>query len=498
MPGLENLRPTTFLDILEMLSLRDILALKQVCKELAWIINGYPRLKCLVVARSEGSQPSYRKWFSTYEPVCCNVLITAPNFKLLDLNRGLFAALKRLFVFEHQVSVKQLNWFRELQWLEFEEASLIIDQTVLDLPCLSHLKLTYYSAFDGLTLNTPNLRKLYSSSFNFRLEHPQSVVACQLKFYDPAVKSMVNLTHFYCERIRGACGNLIASLPELQELHIVDDSWELGNLIGQMQVAQRATPLIYYSGMQTIPHFLDPRLTHFSISKAFAEFQSDLLFKFISQDGVELASVLHFVRAIRFCELEDAFSGRITDKLTKRFPNLENLIIDKVLDAKQLEQFLVDCSLRTNLRAIYFDQTTLGQNFFNTLPELLPALSKLTILKSLHMNFYFLLRFADNLHSVTVDQELPSGLILELMKKNKDLSKVEFKYKRKRSLVIKWRFDEFYLQLEAAWYLTDCLEDLNAYLESMKGALQDFEPERTLRPIRIFNLIEGIYEIYHN
>lgn len=502
--GLEDLAPITILDILEMLSLRDIISLKQTCKQLASIINRHPRLKCLVVARSEGSQPSYRKWFCTYEPVSCRVLLTAPNSRLLDSNRILFAAIKRLFIFEHEISISQLNSFKELSWLEFEEANLIADQAVLDLPCLLHLKLCYYNAFDGVTLKTPNLRKLCTSSFNFRLLYPQSIAACQIKFYDPIVKSMTNLTHLYCDRIRGVCSDLITTLPELQELHIVDDAFELGNLIEQMRRAERTTPQVFYNGAQ-VNNLLTLRVAPAStlakdVTKMLEKFQSDVLFKYIHPEGAQLAEVMHFIHAIRYCDLEEAFNLRINDELTKRFANLENLIIsDKVQDIQQLNQFLADCSLRTNLRAIFFDQAALDQSFFHALPELLPALSKLTIVKMRHvLNFYFLLRFAHNLHALTVDQELPPGLIVELMKKNKDLSKVEFKYKRKSAKVFKWRFDEFYLQLEAAWYLTNCLDDLGVCLESMKGTLQPAEPERTLKPERVFNLVEGIYQVYDN
>ena len=489
MINLTNLPLEIIPSIVEFLSFRDLLHLKQVCKRLHWILSECPVVNCLVIARSKSSQPSYRKWFDTYDPVSCQFLVTPCNFKLIDSNRKLFAALKRLFVYEQEMSAPQVNYFQELEQLEFEEATLIADQSngqnILSLPNLHTLKLAYYGVFDGLAIDTPSLRNLASNSFNFTLQYPASVLTCHLKFYDVALKSLVNLTHLYCEHIRDAYPDLITSLPNLQELHIVDDSLELGKLVKQINTLK--TPLsIYSNGVK-----IDPNYVPF-LNEDWNDFSSDELFKRIHQGGCELSSVLHFVRAICYSELEKAFHP--THTLTKKFPNLDLLIIDKVKHPDELNRFLVCCTMRTNLRAIFFDQTTLEQPFFDALPDLLPLLNKLTILeKQQSLNLVFLLRFDGNLQSVAIDQELTVPLIGELMFKNKDLRKLQFKYAGYNTTIR--RLTGFYLNMAGTSCEFGSLDELVTCLQTFQGRSQVVEPK--LKPERIFDLVEGVYEPFY-
>ena len=131
-----------------------------------------------MIAHSKGSRPSYREWFDTYHLVSCQFLVTACDFKLVDSNRKLFAALKRLSAYWQELSVPQANCFQELEQLEFEEATLIADQSnsqnILILPNLHTLKLAYYGAFDGLVIDTlsDSLFKSQSRLNSFTFQHP--------------------------------------------------------------------------------------------------------------------------------------------------------------------------------------------------------------------------------------------------------------------------------------------------------------------------------------
>ena len=422
--NLLDLPPELIIHIVQRLSsFKEVLSLKQVCKRLYSILSQFWALQHLVVSHSEGSLPTYRKWFSSYDPVNCQFLLTADNLGLLETNSILLSSLRQLFIYEHELSVKQINFFLRLEHLEFEEATLTIDQKVLSLPNLCFLKLAYYSAFDGLILDTPKLQTLATSSINFQLRHPQSVSTCYLKSFDTEIKLMSNLKYLYCELICETCGDLIVQMPSLLEIHTIYDQGLL-SLIDKLRNSPGTHPSIYSHGLlMELATFDFQRANSFpKLSDRLRNLHILQLLKLVERNLHEVPPVLPFVRKLRFSSHQKGLN--LPSGVAKKIPNLEQLTVGRISNTDQLASFLAECSTWTNLRAVTFEKM-LRDSFFEKLPHLLPNLCELTINENLG-RLYFFLYFRGNLQSIVLRQKLSYSFVSMLLYKNRALAKLQF------------------------------------------------------------------------
>ena len=417
--------------IIDYLSIDDILNLKLLNKWFYRIINGNVRIKDLVLSNCD-DLPYNRRWFYTYDLVSLQRLMKRDSFQNanLFLEQSIISnQLKRLYIYQANLTFDLLNSFQKLVHLEIIDSELncMVGDNVLRLPMLEILNLDrpIIRHFYNIIVDSPKLRRLRFTAFPFydtEFSHPESIDYLEVGSYDECKKFLqfcVNLEHFYCSNLYlddlNKFNHLVKKrLTKLKSIHFVGSRDAFVKLVHENERIKKDLKLYFHNlEFDKLPDELD--FDNWSIL-------DHKMGKFYAQYYSRLADHCPFVKKINYNDLEEHFN-KIPENFLSRFVNFDSLIVrDEVNDLDQLIKVLGDCKTIRYLEL----HSSFGQQFFDShLFDLCPNIDSLLIHGSQVLDFEFVFKFK-NICRFSVDQTLPIELAKRLIQNFKSIDDLEF------------------------------------------------------------------------
>lgn len=418
------------LNIFNKLSINQIVVSKLVCKRWYFVLNKL-RIRNLVIS-IHANLPNHKYWL-TYNFVNCTHLIR-DAFEKSDrnevnklislesinnkLNQRLFDNLRSLYVYNiyhKNLFTSYLNKFTHLERLEFIYSRLKNEAVSNCTLNLDNLKILHISDAinDVFVLNTPRLSNIKLNISNLEkvtFNYPDQVRLFETLRYNDVIKIFSNLEYLFAKNINDLDDDFLLQLPHLKELHFDSQKRIFHILQHQKSLFKRNELKLFYFGLnlENIPNY-NLKNTRNQLNDKAVELLGD--------NYEKIATVLPFVHQIDYCDLESYFNNKIPYCFIKRFVNLDYLLVtSKVKDPDQLNSVLKDCN---NLKSLTIC-SALDQNFYDTLPSILPYLEYLSITNEQKIHFEFILNFKI-LELIYIKQNLSEDLIWKILNRFKDL-----------------------------------------------------------------------------
>ena len=179
-----------FLSIIKLLSTKQLLVCKAVCKKWNSIISGEFRFKKLVLSTTSHFN---ERWYLSYEFVCPSDLIQINDFNRPHLDQPHFLQLKSLFLYSQANSFPPFNHnafsignlVNRLKKLEQLELNGLQSNAIGDCIALESLKTLYIGQCNwrDLCIKCPNLINLKMKNddyCNIKFEYPLSVRSLEI------------------------------------------------------------------------------------------------------------------------------------------------------------------------------------------------------------------------------------------------------------------------------------------------------------------------------
>ena len=229
------------INIIDHLSIEDILSLQLVNKSFYHIINQNTRIKHIVISTND--LPYNRRWFYTCHLLSLKNLIKY-DFDYINLNKPIILAqLKQLYIYKSDITLEKLNSLDRLVHLEIMKSKIksLVVNDILRLPMLETLNLDW-SNLDRLIIDSTRLQRLKLNRYGVRLVHPKSITWLEVDRYgdcDNFLHLCINLQHLYCSRL-SAAGldefHLIKHLAKLKSIHFDLTREEFSRLVKDKKV----------------------------------------------------------------------------------------------------------------------------------------------------------------------------------------------------------------------------------------------------------------------
>ena len=307
------------------------------------------------------------------------------------------------------IDCKILNDLKQLVHLELD--SLDDPENTLALP---NLRVLCIANWASIILEAPKLEVLRCNWMNeIQLKHPETIKQVKCSKFDKNYEDLLRLsnlevlqTSLFVATELNEVPDRLSNLPGLKELHLefklysypYCDSEEqffssLNKLLHERAASKRDDLKISLEGMLLIdgqlPNFEIRKAPHFDRKVDLEEWINGEEHRFRLQDYRLLAYADTKVTELDYCEMA-ALNFEISSDFFERFPRIRTIIANNTVDREQFEWFLQHA---TELRVLKLDESTLGQAFFDCLPEIASRLIHLEVYESFGLitDFRFLL-----------------------------------------------------------------------------------------------------------
>ena len=364
-----------------------------------------------------------KKWYQTDKPVDYNDSIELSKFASLKPSQfGLNQRLKFLCVFMRSsvdFDTDTLNGFEQLVHLEFDWSGLFQKPTksfelrLRNLRTLSLGNLVY----DRLVLKTPLLEVLQLETIaTVQIEQPESIKKLCCQYENAAVLAKFkNVELFRCGWISEPLDSDLLSvwknLKELDldlELSIIDYNQlrsSLMQILNQRTALRREGLNIYLNNIRLIGA---GQLENHDRMQNREKFQIKN-YKFI-REGFRFDLYLF---EVNYNNLLNLVGGEISGEFFEKFPDIQIVVVSGVVDPDRFSWFLKNARDLTDLILADFTNTSLNQEFLDSLPSVAARLHQLEIRGAsnslINFDFIFQLKVLINFRT---DRQLEQPLVL--------------------------------------------------------------------------------------
>ena len=441
------------LNIINYLSIKDILNLKLVNKWFYQFINENVRIKELVIAPHDCA-PYHRRWFYTCDLISLQNLIKYDYHcnVYFNLNQPFLSKLKQLYLYYIGISLETLNSLDQLVHLEIIDSYIdsITDKDVLSLPMLEIFNYEDSECNEYIIIDSTKLQRLrlycpHLFDNNIKIVHPESITYIEFYFYysyTDLLSSCINLQHLYCHSIDSGDleeFNLIKNLSKLKSIHLNASREAFASLAKEKKCFNKDLKIYFRSLEFDEPDELPDELRDGPDESDCAEDRDCLdenLIPYYVEYYSRLADQCLFVKIVNYNHLERYFN-QIPENFMKRFVDLKEFIVTRDVDnLDQLIRVLGECKTIRNLKL----HSSLGQHFFDShLYDLCPNVRTLDIIGEEVLNCEFILKFK-NTWVFTIYQTESIEFATRLDESHENI-RVEFGYFNNRDLfkIIIWK-----------------------------------------------------------
>lgn len=404
-----------FKKILKQLPVQQILQCKSVNKRWCAVLNNLKFQKLALI----DDETVKKTWFWDFSPIQHQtVIIDLTKFNPFDFkyqNEHHLLRLKKLYLHSLTTSDTRTDYslndlirsLTSLEQLELHGIKKKDEEIIIKSNSLNTFH-TDSCVFKRLELDTPNLFNIRTGGYwqcNFIVKYPKNVkVFYTEKISSHDIEEYSNLEYLFIEHIYSGFWSILEELPRLKELHfessstwhnyecVLDSKKETNNKIFK--------PFLFGINFKE----LKPHLN----CKSFYAADRDN-FRLYKDHSDSLANHLVFINSLNYNDFEDTFE-EIPMTLAKKFVNLEKIIINgKVHKVNQLIK-LLDC-LSNIVTVLHIESSSLKQEFFDQLPQLIPILDFLAIKnEKKELNFDFLQNFK-SIKSINLDQNVEPEIL---------------------------------------------------------------------------------------
>ena len=456
---MDSLPPEIKLNIFNLLSIRESIKCRQVCKDWLSIVDCL-RYKSLDFEVSEYERSEIKKkykktielWILNVDKFVRSVTID-PKFSRIKVMKGLFLneEVKNLDVF--------INHFHELEELYLNNAPKLVN-FVLNLKFLKKVELNFSSS--KVKLETPSLTHLMTEQFsNIEICYPEKIKYIEMEVGD--FDEMESLTKFKNLEIlilqlfedsdsSHLSADILNRLPQLKRVYV---GYKLGNLIkrlDQIPIGSNSELQVYYYGFRINSDlFGNFDWTNIKNSK---EAGGNEWASFMARNYLTSIDDNPYTFNLNCTLLLDEFDQNVLNDFFKKITKLELAIVDKLDDEMQILILLKS----SKPRCVFIENPTLSRLF-------LEQLSKFSFINFLHLSIDEWPFFFDDFNFDFKNKEI--SLKFQIRCSLKSLRSVFEVFERAR--LIEFRLDiyrdEFRLFLDNSHVFRNTYADLRIFFE---------------------------------
>lgn len=358
-----------FKQILSHLSLKDLIELRGVSKNLYSMISNFRVTDLCCSDRSIGFIHQKSRWLAG--AFGRNLIIGSARLEPLfeALGQSVLSNLNHLRLCDLRVDtpklpafVRTISLFKQLKELDIIRFDLQVESDLnLNLPLLNSIQLEKVFGISHLTVDAPKLKnvKLVDNSLLLRvgLAQPESVEKLIIDdFGRMDVKELKYLAYLYCPDYPETDSTMLSTLEHLKEIHLQSEK-RVAHFFEPKQACNRVDFKIYLRGLRLdAPN--DP-----AIIKLTKRLKKTEIPGYLVANQSRLAEIIPIMRVVFYSGIERLDSRAQTD-LLKRYTDLNRIWLDKrVQDVGRLFDLLDNCGV-SELWTFYQPQ-----NLFDQLPD---------------------------------------------------------------------------------------------------------------------------------
>ena len=449
--SIEDLPPEMISELFEYLHLKDLCACSLVNKRWNSIYSNF-KMQRLAAISYEYDYHEIFRWYHTNQPIQEEERCSPTMFVRL-VEKPLLSNLKHLALAGacFKLDLNKLNRFSQLVQLEI--SYYLVGEVHLNLPRLKVLAIHEWNYCD-LSIDCPLLSTLVycerkEGATLLKVKHPETIRNLETNMIGEKLTPFKGVECLMTRRYQMISSATLLSLPKLKEFRYIQDisnlfQDELRYGLGTVNGLKRTLNEFMAEAKKLRGNDFQFAFSGFQLSNMKVD-QIDFAAQvfevhgrrreYVSNESIYMKNyhliepgALHYIRNVDYTDLLSHVTGEFPRCFSQKFTDIKEVqVTDRIEDADQFLWFLK--SLRF-LKSLSLDETELGQEFYDQLPESAPSLRNLELEErhcedGLQLNFNFIGRLP-RLSDLDIDQNLCVESLPSLVRWISKLEDVQF------------------------------------------------------------------------